>query len=86
MKEILDFCMATHKNYYTVRTYASRCFRVENEIHIDLDCQYQNDKLYKLMQKLKYSRNLSCGKIIVSILIVCESIFILIYLLLEVHA
>lgn len=48
--------METHKNYHTVRTYASRCLRVENELHINLDEEYQRDKGYELMQKLKYSR------------------------------
>lgn len=48
--------METHKNYHTARIYTSRYLRVENEMHINLDEQYQNDKGYDLMQKLKYSR------------------------------
>lgn len=46
--------METHKNYYTARTYSSHCLRVENEMHINLKEQYQNDKVYNMMQRIKY--------------------------------
>lgn len=48
--------METTKNYHTARTYTARCIRVETEMNINLDEQYDLDKGDRLMQTLKYSR------------------------------
>ena len=48
--------MEKSKTYHTARTYSARCIRVENELNIDLDEQYDLDMGSELMQKLKYSR------------------------------
>lgn len=48
--------METTKNYHTARTYTARCIRVETEMSINLDEQYDLDKGDRLMQTLKYSR------------------------------
>lgn len=48
--------MEESKNYHTARTYTARCIRVETEMGIDLDEQYEKDQGQSLMQQLKYSR------------------------------
>mgnify|MGYP004469725701 FL=1 len=48
--------MEKNKSYNTARTYTARCIRVENEMGINLDEQYEKDEGNSLMQKLKYSR------------------------------
>lgn len=48
--------MEKEKNYHTARTYTSRCIRVESEMGINLDEQFEKNQGSELMQKLKYSR------------------------------
>lgn len=48
--------MEERKGYHTARTYTARCVRVEMEMEIDLDEQYQLDRGTKLMELLMYSR------------------------------
>lgn len=48
--------MQKNKNYHTARTYTARCIRVENEMQIDLNKEYEIDQGEDLMQRLKYTR------------------------------
>ena len=48
--------MEKRKDFHTARTYTSRCIRVELEMNIDLDEQYDRDGGDSLMSLLMYSR------------------------------
>lgn len=45
------------KDYNTARTYAARCFRIENDLKINLDQEYISDQGKSLMERLKYSKD-----------------------------
>ena len=48
--------MEKSKGYHTARTYTARCIRVESEMKVNLDDEYNTDAGSCLIEKLKYSR------------------------------
>ena len=58
-----DWLSDSGKTVRVVSDYASRCNRVEQELRLDLDAEYQKDHGIELLRILTYTKDDAAGKV-----------------------